>query len=415
MKKITFLFAITLSALITNAQWIPQNSGTENNLWSVFFTDVNNGYVGGSLGTILKTTDGGMNWSSQNSGTTHNLSPLFFTDVSTGIALGDSGTIFQTFDGGNIWTKQIIDTTYILSSVFFTSTDTGYIAGYYTGDGGVIHGIILKTIDGGENWVTFTQLSCYLKSICFASSEVGYAVGTTTTQPPFYIILKTNDVGESWNSSLLPSMGKTLRSVFFINTDVGYAVGWDVILKTIDGGLNWTSQSVGENLTSVYFTDLNTGYIAGYQTNPSTEGQIFKTEDGGINWNLFNAGTESIFSIFFPNIDTGYVVGETGTIQKTTNGGGEPVLINEKPQTIFLKINPNPFTTLTTIEYELTKPSTAQLTIYNYLGKQVELIEKQQAQGKQQITWNAEGLPAGVYFCVLKANEVVQTKKIIKL
>ena len=48
-----------------------------------------------------------------------------------------------------------------------------------------------------------------------------------------------------------------------------------------------------------------------------------------------------------------------------------------------LQIRPNPFSTSTTIEYELKKPSTVQLTIYDYLGKQVEVIEKNQAQGKQ--------------------------------
>jgi len=80
-----------------------------------------------------------------------------------------------------------------------------------------------------------------------------------------------------------------------------------------------------------------------------------------------------------------------------------------------MQVHPNPFSTSTTIEYDLTKPSTVQLTIYDYLGKQVEVIEKKQAQGKQQITWNAEGLPAGVYSCVIKTNQGTQTTKIIKL
>jgi hypothetical protein len=76
---------------------------------------------------------------------------------------------------------------------------------------------------------------------------------------------------------------------------------------------------------------------------------------------------------------------------------------------------PNPFSTTTTIEYELTKPSTVQITIYNHLGKQVELIEQHQPQSKQQITWNAEGLPGGVYFCVIKTNKRTFTTKMIKL
>ena len=76
---------------------------------------------------------------------------------------------------------------------------------------------------------------------------------------------------------------------------------------------------------------------------------------------------------------------------------------------------PNPFTSLTTIEYKLTVPAIVFITIYNHLGEQVEIIEKKQSQGIQQEFWNAEGFPAGVYFCVLKAKSQIQTLKMIKL
>ena len=57
----------------------------------------------------------------------------------------------------------------------------------------------------------------------------------------------------------------------------------------------------------------------------------------------------------------------------------------------------------------------SNLVVYDYLGKQVEVIEKYQAQGKQQIIWNAEGLPAGIYFCEIKINQGTQTTKLFKL
>ncbi len=76
---------------------------------------------------------------------------------------------------------------------------------------------------------------------------------------------------------------------------------------------------------------------------------------------------------------------------------------------------PNPFTTSTTIAYELQQPSTIQITIYNHLGKQVEVMEKNQSAGKQQLVWNGEGMPVGVYFCVLKTESGIQTLKMIKM
>ncbi len=35
--------------------------------------------------------------------------------------------------------------------------------------------------------------------------------------------------------------------------------------------------------------------------------------------------------------------------------------------------------------------------------------------GQQKIEWNCKGLPAGMYFCVLKTNNGIQTTKMIKL
>lgn len=76
---------------------------------------------------------------------------------------------------------------------------------------------------------------------------------------------------------------------------------------------------------------------------------------------------------------------------------------------------PNPFTISTIIEYELQKPSTVQITIYNRLGEQLEVIRKTQSAGRQKVLWNGEGLPGGVYFCVLKTDKETKTTKMIKL
>ena len=76
---------------------------------------------------------------------------------------------------------------------------------------------------------------------------------------------------------------------------------------------------------------------------------------------------------------------------------------------------PNPVTTSTTIEYQLVQPSEVTLAIFNHLGEQVELIRQYQQQGKQQVVWNAVGLPAGMYFFTLKAGEQVVTGKLLKI
>jgi hypothetical protein len=43
------------------------------------------------------------------------------------------------------------------------------------------------------------------------------------------------------------------------------------------------------------------------------------------------------------------------------------------------------------------------------------MIEEKHSNGKHQIIWDAEGLPAGIYYCVLKTEYGTQTMKMIKL
>jgi len=90
-----------------------------------------------------------------------------------------------------------------------------------------------------------------------------------------------------------------------------------------------------------------------------------------------------------------------------------PDFSNEKP----IIVNyPNPFSTSTTIEYELEQPSTVQITIYNHLGEQVSVINKAlQPKGKLRLTWSSENLPSGIYYCVLKTDKETETMKMIKL
>ncbi len=75
---------------------------------------------------------------------------------------------------------------------------------------------------------------------------------------------------------------------------------------------------------------------------------------------------------------------------------------------------PNPFMTTTTIAYELQYPSTVELSAYNHLGERLEVIRKAQSSGKQQVVWDAERLPSGVYYVVLKTENDIHSTKLIK-
>jgi photosystem II stability/assembly factor-like uncharacterized protein len=86
----------------------------------------------------------------------------------------------------------------------------------------------------------------------------------------------------------------------------------------------WTYQNSGTtmNLNSIYFTDANTGYTVG------NSGTILKSINAGDQWLSQTSNTwNTLNSTCFTDAETGYTVGDSGTILKTTNGG-----INWEPQ-----------------------------------------------------------------------------------
>ena len=80
-----------------------------------------------------------------------------------------------------------------------------------------------------------------------------------------------------------------------------------------------------------------------------------------------------------------------------------------------LKAYPNPFTTSTTIEYELDGKSRIQITIYNSLGNMVyETEDRMMPPGNHSITWSSGFLPQGLYFAMLRSEDGVSVVKMMK-
>ena len=91
------------------------------------------------------------------------------------------------------------------------------------------------------------------------------------------------------------------------------------------------------------------------------------------------------------------------------------VEISEPLLNSMLSSYPNPFTTSTSIEYELTEPSNTQLTIYNAIGEVVYQAEDRiMSQGKHSFVWSADRLPEGIYYAVLRSEYGVSVVKMVK-
>jgi len=87
------------------------------------------------------------------------------------------------------------------------------------------------------------------------------------------------------------------------------------------------------------------------------------------------------------------------------------------PQNIGLSAYPNPFNAQTTIKFSITEPSPVELSIYDITGRLVVKLREGILQaGSHSLVWEAEGLPSGVYFARLTANnrEIVRKLSLIK-
>jgi hypothetical protein len=77
---------------------------------------------------------------------------------------------------------------------------------------------------------------------------------------------------------------------------------------------------------------------------------------------------------------------------------------------------PNPFKVSTTFTYKLMESTQVHLQVFNNKGLLVaEPINEFQKSGEQLVVWNAEGLPAGIYYCHLMSGGNSVMGKIIIL
>ena len=75
---------------------------------------------------------------------------------------------------------------------------------------------------------------------------------------------------------------------------------------------------------------------------------------------------------------------------------------------------PNPFNPTTTIGYDVPSRSHVMLTVFNMLGEQVkQLVNDDVGAGHYSVQFSANGLPSGMYFYRLQAENFVQTRTLM--
>lgn len=223
------------------------------------------GWVTGSHGSVLRTTDGGASWIDVSP---HGLGDLDFRDVHAfsehdavilSIGFGESSRILRTGDGGSSWATMFINKeegAFYNFLGFYDDRQHG-IAFSDTVDGCFR---IITTSDGGANWHVVPQGSlppALEHEGAFAASGKNMALRAgglawigMGASAGHARVLRSVTYGQSWQISTTPIRSGPSAGIFsltFCDCQNGVAVGGDYQLEdeavnvavTADGGISW--------------------------------------------------------------------------------------------------------------------------------------------------------------------------------
>ena len=91
-------------------------------------------------------------------------------------------------------------------------------------------------------------------------------------------------------------------------------------------------------------------------------------------------------------------------------------ITNQKKNIILEQNFPNPFNSITTIQFSLSKGQKIKLSVLDFQGKEVAIItEGYVTAGEHSIKFNGSKLTSGQYFYKIETEDFSKTKKMILL
>ncbi len=444
MKKSIMLFVFFLSSYaLAQSGWQLQTNplgyGEEAMIGKIQFISPTEGWISGSRGTFLHTTDAGANWIIVDPFPEDSVwSPsdaawsMSWVNQNYGWKINTIGSVFgnaygvvihQTTNGGISWSKKVLSTDFgdNGAKIQFVDQNNGWVLIYNFTNGTAK---FLHTIDGGNNWSPFTGAGIFF----FVDPNNGwsfYGSGTNGSTPP-YVILRTTDGGTTWAEQFRDTTTGGYNEMQFSDINNGWIVGDNgKVIKTTDGGAHWnfvTNSGINplQRSKTVFFLDANNGWIPS-KTSGQEEAYIQHTTDGGATWStqttpLGNQGGNAIFSLFFVDAQNGWLTSDWGRICKYTSINAVDDNSTAPGEFVMFQNYPNPFNPATKISWQSPVSSWQSLRVYDVLGNELAtLVDEFKPAGSYEVEFNASHLPSGVYFYKLSAGNFSDVKKLILL
>jgi len=186
-----------------------------------------------------------------------------------------------------------------------------------------------------------------------------------------------------------------------------YVGSWDGFLYAVnpDGSLRWRFHTGGGIDSSPTVSSGGTVYFA------STDGLLY-----GIRTETTGGLARSSWPVFGGNAC------RTGSPPQAYGNAGKAPSIptsaaGETPEEYRLdEPFPNPFNSTTTIRYSLPEETRVTLSVRNISGQTVAVLHRGfMSAGSHSSSWDAAGMPSGIYFLTLETEKFTRTRKVLLL
>lgn len=308
MKRAILLFLMSVGYIFSQQfqlEWVnPKPTGA--NLLDIQLIAPNQVSIYGVAGTNIKSNDG-LNTYSINYLNDNRIDvwAVDFVNEYVGYLCGEDGLIMKTTDGGLNWVVQNSWVTSRLYDIKFLNADSGLAVG--------ASGLVLKTTDGGNNWITSYYQTSTIYTVEIVNRNLVF-VGSAYSGGQ---LAKSTDFGSTWTPVSSSFITSSVYSIFFLDANNGWAgTASNGILYTNDGGSTWLQQMpLSNTVYDIKFKDNQTGFAC------DSKGYIYTTYTGGQNWIAYLSPAKRALRAIAIDGNNIYVVGDAGSMYRSTDNG----------------------------------------------------------------------------------------------
>ncbi len=284
------------------ATWEPFIVSSYGAINSFEMFDDSHGFCGTNNGNILKINSGILYESFTASVA---INALDFFTASKGIAAGN-GRIYITSDAGVTWDAPM-DVGFDIMPTAVSFSDESKIVAVSSSE------MIYYSPNGGYSWSALNTGGAVALQTLLFSGTTGIALGEIGVT---YVSINS---GGTWSKiGPVPSLGyQDLNSITSYNGVNIWAAGSNgKIIKSTDGGANWTNSSSTDITSSI--NDIE--FVSGTRGWAVTSTVLYYTTNAGVNW--FNSLSTSAGSqeVKFVSYTRGYFCGSHGLVRYCRNG-----------------------------------------------------------------------------------------------